>query len=88
MKIYLPSGPVMAVPTKLLSLSYNLTVTSLTPASPASWIPSRFKSYQTKSPIEPGLNNPKSTVKFPLLSSPSVVGSPPLVNVIAFDWMI
>ena len=87
--MYLPLASVVVVPTELLSLSNNSTVTLSTPASPASWIPSRFKSKNTKSPIEPGLNNPKSTVKLELLSvSPSLIGSPPLVNVIAFDKIV
>ncbi|MBL0146819.1 MAG: hypothetical protein IPP48_14930 [Chitinophagaceae bacterium] len=55
------------------------------PASPASCTPLPFKSVNTKSPIEPVPIKPKSTVKFPLVPSPStpVAGSPPLVSVTA-----
>ena len=84
--LYAPLALVVVVAKTLPKPSNKLTFTPPTPISSASWIPSLFLSANTKSPIELGLNKPKSTVKLELLSeSPSVVGSPKFVNVMAFD---
>jgi len=50
---------------KLPSPSYRVTFTSATPASPASWIPFAFASFQIKSPRQyVGIAPPSRSVIF------------------------
>src|SRR5438309_2253596 len=61
---YLPSGPVVVLPTSVPSSFCRVTVTPGTPGSPASCNPSLFRSFQTKSPTLLGgpADTPASTV--------------------------
>ena len=68
MNIYAPVASVEVDVINTLLSSNKLTVTPSIPGSPASWIPSPFKSSNTKSPIEfvgtIGWKNPASMSSF------------------------